>query len=65
MGNCVISYNYEKKLYVVMVNKKPVGPLTLNELRAMVENIHDVLDLRGRYVFIDEYDVYGDKINEG
>lgn len=60
-GRCVISYHPDKKLYLLVIDNKPAGPFTLRELEALDANVKDVLDLKGRYIYIDSYTAEGEK----
>ena len=59
MGACVVSYHHSKQRFFFAIDGKAAGPFTVNELKALVENLKDVIELKGRFIFIDEYDVYG------
>lgn len=61
LGNCVISYWPDEKLFLVSVNGKLSGPYTIREIEAIKENFTDVIDLRGSFLYISEYDVYGNE----
>jgi hypothetical protein len=69
-GKCVISFNLETKEFYLVVNsstdKPPVGagPFTLNDLKQLVENVKDVIGLKGQYLFIEEYEVDGSRREE-
>jgi hypothetical protein len=58
-GNCVISYNTLNKKYFLVINGSGAGPFTLPDMKQMVENMKDVIDLKGRYIYIEDYDVDG------
>jgi hypothetical protein len=61
LGTCVISYHLSKETFLLAINGKITGPFTEDELRACFENMKDVLDLRRNFLFIDEYDIYGNQ----
>jgi len=61
LGNTVISYNTGTREFVLTVSGKFAGPFTLGELKALKENLNDVIDMKGRYLFIKEYDQYGQR----
>ena len=60
-GNTVISFNTETNLFLISVTGKLLGPLTLAEMKATRENFNDVIEMKGRYLFITEYDVHGNR----
>ena len=60
-GNTVVSYNSETQEFLVSVSGKLAGPFKLNELKVLRENINDVIEMRGRYLFIKEYTLRGEK----
>jgi hypothetical protein len=59
LGNTVISHNTEKRDFLLSVSGKLAGPFSLNELKALIENIGDVIEMKGRYLYIKEYDAHG------
>ena len=59
MGNCVISYHIGKKQYYVAINGQGMGPINLNDMRQLIENMKDVVDLKGRYIYIEDYNADG------
>jgi len=61
-GKCVISYHPERKEYLLVVDGKPAGPFTERELKALDANIQDVIHLRGRYLYIEDYTADGQRI---
>ena len=61
-GNCVISYNTLNKKYFLVINGHGAGPFTLPDMKQMVENMKDVIDLKGRYIYIEDYDVDGTRV---
>ena len=66
-GTCVISYNPTTKAqekYFIVVNGNGCGPMSLNDIKTMVENMKDVIDLRGKYNYIQDYDSDGTKKEE-
>ena len=56
-GNTVISFNPETREFLLSVSGKLAGPFTKDEIMALRENIGDVVEMRGRYLFIEEYDL--------
>lgn len=54
-GNCVISYNTSTRKYFLVINGSGAGPFSLPDMRQMVENMKDVIDLKGRYIYIEDY----------
>lgn len=60
-GNTVVSFNTETREFLLSVSGKLAGPFKLNELRALRENLNDVIDMEGRYLFIKEYTSRGEK----
>lgn len=63
-GNCVVSFNVETKEYFLAIsahgsNPKGVGPISLAEMEQLVKTAKDVIDQKGRYLFIDEYNADG------
>ena len=61
MGNTVVSFNTEERKFLLSVDGKLAGPFTLNELKALNENINDVVSMKGMYLFIKEYTARGEK----
>lgn len=62
-GNTVVSYKTETREFLLSINGKLAGPMKLEEIRALRENLNDVLDMpRGKYLFIKEYTVRGQKV---
>ena len=64
-GLSVISYHPEKKLFLLVIDRKPAGPFTRMELEGLHENIKDVLNLRGHHLYIDGFTATGEKIDDG
>ncbi len=60
-GNTVISFSTENRDFILSVSGKLMGPLTLKEIKALQENIGDVIEMKGRYLFIKEFDVHGNE----
>ncbi len=64
-GICVISYNASRKeadgRFFVVVNGKALGALTKRDLIALMENIKDVLDMRGVINYINDYEPDGEQ----
>ncbi len=60
-GNTVISFSTENRDFILSVSGKMLGPLTSKELAALNANIADVIEMKGRYLFIESYDVTGEK----
>lgn len=60
-GNTVISYNTETREFLLSVSGKLAGPFTLDELKALTDNLGDIIEMKGRYLFIQEYDVKGNR----
>jgi hypothetical protein len=58
-GNSVISFNPETRKFLLAVSGKLAGPMSLDELKALKENMVDVIDLKGRFIYLQGYDVYG------
>lgn len=61
MGTCVISYNHKLQRFYFAIDGKGAGPFSINELKALVENLKDVIDLKGRFIFIEDYNPDGSK----
>ena len=63
LGLCTISHNPNaaKDKFMVGINGKTAGPFSESELKALVENMKDVLSMRGRYLYIQDYNVDGSK----
>lgn len=61
-GNTVISFNTETRDFILSVSGKMLGPLTTKELTTLNLNIGDVIEMKGRFLFIDSYDVDGAKL---
>ena len=59
LGNCVISYNTDDKSFIVSVNGKLSGPFVLGEIEAIRDNFSDLLEMRGMYLFMSHFDIYG------
>jgi hypothetical protein len=59
LGICVISYNHDLKEYFLMVNGKGVGTFNLRDLKSLKENLADVIELKGRFVYIESYNADG------
>lgn len=60
-GNTVISFSTEKRNFILAVSGKISGPFTLDEVKALKDNLEDIIEMKGRYLFISEYDVRGNK----
>lgn len=60
-GKNIISYNPQTKEYLLSISGKLAGPITLKEIEILQENLKDVLELKGRYLFIKEYDIQGNR----
>ena len=58
-GKTIISYNMNIQRFYFVVNGSAAGPFTINDLRALNANIKDVIDLKGRFIYIEEYDASG------
>lgn len=61
LGMCVISHNPETKQFIVSVNGNISGPYTLREIEAARDNFTDLLDMRGMYLYIQDYDIFGEE----
>lgn len=59
-----ISFNPVTKKFLLVVASKPAGPFSLDELKSLLANITDVIDLGGRYLFIDGYSATGEKLDD-
>lgn len=60
-GNTVISFNAERRDFILAVSGKMLGPVTSKELAVLNDNISDVLEMKGRFLFIDSYTVTGEQ----
>jgi len=58
-GTNVISFNPDTKTFYLVVNGVSMGPLDMRDLKGLKENICDVIDLKGRFVFIESYNADG------
>lgn len=63
-GKAVISYNIETQEFLLSVSGKLMDPINLKEITILRDNLNDVLEMRGRYHFIKEYDVKGNKLDD-
>lgn len=62
LGNCVISYWPAGKLFICSVNGALSGPYTIREIESLRDNFNDVIELNGSYLYISEYDIYGQEV---
>lgn len=60
-GRCIISYNRDIKTFYFSVNGSAAGPFTEKDLRQLMENIKDVLSMKGNFLYIEGYDSQGNK----
>ena len=60
-GRCVISYNRDTKTFYFCVNHGVAGPFNSKDLTQLMENIKDVLSMKGSFHYIDDYDSQGNK----
>ncbi len=60
-GNTVVSYDVEDEAFLVAISGKLLGPITLAEIKSLRDNLNDVIEMGGRYLFIKEYDTNGRK----
>lgn len=60
-GKCVISFNRDTKTFYFSVNGSAAGPFNEKDLRQLMENIRDVLSMKGNFLYISEYDTMGNK----
>jgi hypothetical protein len=60
-GKCVISFNRDLRLFYFTVNKASAGPFNEKDLRQLMENIKDVLSMKGSFHYIDGYDAQGNQ----
>jgi len=58
-GNTVISFNTETRDFVLAVSGKIMGPITMKEIKALRENLSDVIEMKGRYLYIKDFTVDG------
>lgn len=59
-GTTVISYDQKTKKFLVSVSGEILErPLTLKEIEVLRDNFNDILEMKGRYLFIKEYDILG------
>lgn len=58
-GNMTISFNTETNQFLVSTNGKLAGPYSLDELKIIKENISDVIEMDGMYLFLTKYTVLG------
>lgn len=61
VGNTVISFNTETRDFILAVSGKMLGPVTLKEVEALTLNLQDVIEMKGRYLFIQDYDAAGNQ----
>lgn len=59
LGTCVISFNPDLKEFFLVVNGKGMGPVNLKDLKSLRENINDVIDLKGQFLYIESYNANG------
>lgn len=55
MGKCVISFSRDTKTFYFSVNGVPAGPFHEKDLRQLMENIRDVISMRGNFHYIEGY----------
>lgn len=60
-GNTVVSFNTETRKFLLSVSGKLMGPIDLDEIKALLENLKDIVEMKGHYNYIKEYDVQGNK----
>ena len=60
-GRCVISYSIARKQFYLTVNKVAAGPFNAKDLQQLMENIKDVLSMKGHFHYITDYTASGDK----
>jgi len=64
MPTTTISFNPATKKFLLVVAGKAGGPFSLDELKSLLANITDVIDLGGRYLYIDGFSANGERIDE-
>ena len=60
-GNTVISFNPDTREFLLSVSGKLAGPFKLTEIKALIENLRDVIEMKGRYLYIEDYDARGNR----
>lgn len=64
MPKTTASFNPLIKKFLLVVAGKAAGPFSLDELKSLAANISDVIDLGGRYLYIDGFSATGEKIDD-
>jgi hypothetical protein len=64
LGTTVISYNPDTKEYILVVGEHSMGPLKKIDLKCLLENVKDVIDHEGHFIYIEEYGVDGSRRGE-
>lgn len=54
LGINKVYYSAEQHRFLTTINDIQAGPYTLDELRGLVSNYKDVVDMKGRYYYIPE-----------
>jgi hypothetical protein len=59
LGTTVVSFDPDTKEFFIVVNGKQMGPLMLADIKCLRENLNDIIDLKGRFVYIESYNPDG------
>lgn len=54
LGINVVYYSAELNKFITTINDTQAGPYTLDELRGLISNYKDVVEMGGRYMYIHE-----------
>ena len=60
-GNMTVSFNAETKKFLLSTNGKLAGPYSLEEIKVLKENLNDVIEMNGMYLFLTAYTVQGEQ----
>ena len=59
MGTCVISFSPSRKRFYLVIDGQGAGPFDIQNLKALKENLADVIEMKGRFIYITEYEADG------
>lgn len=63
-GNSTVSYNPDEKKFIFSISGDVIErPLTIQEINLLKDNFEDIISMRGRYLFLKDYDLDGKKVD--
>lgn len=52
-SSAMVTYDPEEKTFIITIDGKSIGPITLHQLKTMSHVLTDVSEMHGKYMFLE------------